>query len=62
MKVLALSLWKKLSWDLTYFDEFTLEPPQGEAVLMCSHNLGLRAKIRKIMYTPINMINTSFTI
>ena len=39
---------------------YTLEPPQrGEAVLRSTHNLCFRAKIRKIVYTPVN---PSFTI
>ena len=32
----------------------TLEPPQGKAVLTTTHNLCFRAKIRKIMYNPVN--------
>ena len=32
---------------------YTVEPP-GEAVLTSTHNLCFRAKIRKIMYTPVN--------
>ena len=46
---------------------YSLEPPRrggscyrlGEAVLTSTHNLCFRAKIRKIMYTPVN---PSFTI
>ena len=37
---------------------YTLEPPR-EAVLTSTHNLCFNAKIRKIMYTPVN---PSFTI
>ena len=38
---------------------YSLKPPRREAVLISTHNLCFRAKLRKIMYTPVN---PSFTI